>query len=412
MNEVNDINKREFSASIEQLVETDETIELILDGLETTIINQLIEIPESNRSRMYELISSVDINIFILSLRKDKYANYEEFTEDSWISFNLLQMPTDIEILLYDSQFFDEEPKILYIEDLKPIKISDKTKIFTMDSFEESTQEKIKNQIDSIVPYFLKHILVYNVGQGNCNAIMDYCCKPIFFYDFGGGIYNNTKTYPGNYLNPQTIQYNFERNPFVILSHWDWDHMASYLRNEHIKIKDSTWIVPKQNLGISHLKVAIELYNKGNLLVWPNNITKIKTHQIKIQKLNGSDKNNSGLVLTVYIDALKSKAILLPSDANYNLIEKNKENYIGLVATHHGASTHNYLSKIPQAYLNSNKIAFSFGAKNTYNHPNPQSIYSHCTKGWSNVYFTVNGHVCIPNQYLCKCCCYNNGEIQ
>ena len=156
--------------------------------------------------------------------------------------------------------------------------------------------------------------------------------------------------------------------------------MASYLRNEHIKIKDSTWIVPKQNLGISHLKVAIELYNKGNLLVWPNNITKIKTHQIKIQKLNSSDKNNSGLVLTVYIDALKSKAILLPSDANYNLIEKNKENYIGLVATHHGASTHNYLSKIPQAYLNSNKIAFSFGAKYTYNHPYQQSIYSHFTK--------------------------------
>lgn len=115
MNEVNDINKREFSASIEQLVETDETIELILDGLETTIINQLSEITESNSSTMYELISSVDINIFTLSLRKDKYANYEEFTEDSWISFNLLQMPTDTEILLYDNQFFDEKPKILYI---------------------------------------------------------------------------------------------------------------------------------------------------------------------------------------------------------------------------------------------------------------------------------------------------------
>lgn len=82
----------------------------------------------------------------------------------------------------------------------------------------------------------------------------------------------------------------------------------------------------------------------------------------------------------------------MPADANYELINQ-KESYTGLVATHHGASSHNCLNKIPNSMSEAMKIAYSFGYKNSYNHPKMESISKHCLSGWSNVYFTTNGHI-------------------
>ena len=96
---------------------------------------------------------------------------------------------------------------------------------------------------------------------------------------------------------------------------------------------------------------------------------------------------------------------MLPGDANYEFIKK-KRNYVGLVATHHGASSHGCLNKIPKANRNS-KIAYSFGSKNSYHHPKTPSIASHVRKGWSNIYFTINGHISLGNNKINKMPCGN-----
>lgn len=394
-----------FNAYIESVEETEETFELILDGIEADRFNEL------NEANFSDLINSVSVNIFSLSLKKEAYNRLNRLEESNWVSFNLFNSAANTQgdvyqIALYNSVSFDEEPKLSYIDDILPIDIEAKTKIFSMKIFKESNINDIKNLIMKKIPKYIDSVLVYNVGQGNCNAITNHYCFPIIFYDFGGGAYQNTKTYPGNDLNPKKLRLNLSKEPLVILSHWDWDHMVSITKDEHKDIKKSYWIVPKQNIGISHLKVALELYNNDKLLVWPDNENELKTMDLKIQKLNGTNKNNSGLVLTTYLYKDIANAVLLPADANYELIKRQNTNYIGLVATHHGASSHNCLLNMPNPSRNTNKIAFSFGKNNTYNHPKRDSLYEHALKGWSNTYYTVNGHIHFGHYHYNQHCNY------
>ena len=115
--------------------------------------------------------------------------------------------------------------------------------------------------------------------------------------------------------------------------------------------------------------------------------------KLHIQKLSGNDKNNSGLVLTVYLSQHLDQAVLLPGDANYNLIKKYRYRYYGLVATHHGASSHDCLLSMPKPFRDFNKIAFSFGEKDSYKHPKIDSFIEHDINGWTNRFSTVNGHI-------------------
>ena len=149
-----------------------------------------------------------------------------------------------------------------------------------MNVFKQSNLEEIKDLIDKKLPKNIENVLVYNVGQGNCNAITNYRCKPHIFFDFGGGAYQNTRTYPNN------LEFDFSEEPLVILSHWDWDHMASILKSEHADIKKSIWIVPKQQIGITHLKVAVELYNSGKLKDYKATVDKLINGLIEDEQLD------------------------------------------------------------------------------------------------------------------------------
>lgn len=171
--------------------------------------------------------------------------------------------------------------------------------------------------------------------------------------------------------------------------------MVSILKSEHADIKKSTWIAPKQQIGITHLKVAVELYNSGKLKVWPDdeNEELYILKKLYIQKLSDEGKNNSGLVLKVYLAQHLKQAVLLPGDANYKLIKEHDFPYYGLVATHHGASSHDCLLNMPKPYNDSHKIAYSFGQNNSYNHPKLDSLNEHDKNGWINRFFTINGHI-------------------
>ncbi|MDN5069026.1 hypothetical protein [Aliarcobacter butzleri] len=377
---------KKFYAYIEQIEENQESFELILDGIERKVFDEI------NENNVFEILEKVDTNIFSLILKKHIY---KELQDSNWISFSLTNKETEYPINLYDTVFFDEAPEQLFIENIKPIRINGKQKIYSMEIFEEATENAIFNILNTISENKIHNVVVYNVGQGNCNSLTDSSGIPNLYYDFGGGVFQNTKTYPGELLNPNKIKFCYTTNPPVVLSHWDWDHMSSIMKIDNQEIKESNWIVPKQEIGITHLKIAVELYNNHKLIVWPDNLSLVNTNNIELQKLtviDKKDKNNNGLVLTVDLSHICSGCILLPADANYELINQ-KESYTGLVATHHGASSHNCLNKIPNSMSEAMKIAYSFGYKNSYNHPKMESISKHCLSGWSNVYFTTNGHI-------------------
>ncbi|RXK07322.1 ComEC/Rec2 family competence protein [Halarcobacter bivalviorum] len=390
--------EKEFYSYIEQIEENQESFELILDGIERKVFDEI------NENNVFEILEKVNTNIFSLILKKHIY---KELQDSNWISFSLTNKETEYPINLYGSVFFDEEPEQLFIENIKPIRINGKEKIYSMEIFKEASRSTIVKTLDKDIPH---DVVVYNVGQGNCNGIINSSGHPSFYFDFGGGVFQNTKTYPGKYLNPGRIKFCYTDNPTVVLSHWDWDHMSSVWKNEHKDIKKSFWIVPKQQIGISHLKVAVDLYNRGKLLVWPNKLKFLNTNNFQIQKIddhNKKDKNNNGLVLTVNINSKKDDSILLPADANYNLIKK-RIGYIGLIATHHGASTHNCLNKLPRAKKPKNKIAYSFGVRNSFHHPKSISITSHIKKGWDSMYFTFNGHISLVDNIIKTMPCIKN----
>lgn len=380
-----EIVKKSYCAYIESFEDMEDSYELILDGIEASRFEQI------NEENYREEIIGIEENIFVLKLSKVTCEHLRINSGSSWISFTTNDNTVEsYPAELYNSVMFDDNVERINISNIDNIELSDsKAKVFSMNVFKQSNLVEIEDLIEEKLPNYIENVFVYNVGQGNCNAITNYRCIPQIFYDFGGGAYQNTRTYPKN------LEFDFRKEPLVILSHWDWDHMVSILKSEHANIKKSNWIVPKQQIGITHLKVAVELYNSGKLKIWPDDeIDELYIlRKLHIQKLNGSDKNNSGLVLTVFLGKNSEQAVLLPGDANYNLIDKHFYSYYGLVATHHGASSHDCLLNMPKPFRDFNKIAFSFGENNSYNHPKRASLYEHASNGWSNTFYTLNGHI-------------------
>ena len=61
-------------------------------------------------------------------------------------------------------------------------------------------------------------VVVFDVGQGNCNAIVGADGKVLAYYDFG---YSNDGRPPAT---PTRLC--FCDRPMIVLSHWDKDHLS------------------------------------------------------------------------------------------------------------------------------------------------------------------------------------------
>src|SRR5229473_4093727 len=172
------------------------------------------------------------------------------------------------------------------------------------------------------------YLAVYDVGQGNCNALCD--SAPTWYFDFGGGCLWNARTYP------VPLRFCFKYNPPIVLSHWDFDHWFSAAKND--RAKAALWIVPRQTIGPRTWKFAAELYLKGSFRVW-GGIDRVAVPDGEIVRCTGpeSDKNSSGLAAVV---SLKAGTGLLPGDAAYSRIPKCPNTLSALVAMHHGSHKH------------------------------------------------------------------------
>jgi hypothetical protein len=230
-------------------------------------------------------------------------------------------------------------------------------------------------------------IAVYDVGQGNCNALYGSTPAPLLFFDFGGGVLANRDTYP------EEITFCYGHRPPVVLSHWDWDHWASGMRHE--EAQHLTWIVPRQRIGANHARFAANILQHGRLLLWPDHLLSFRKGPLSIYKCTGQGRNHSGLAMFLQDHRERShdRAIgsLLPGDADYSAIpDAYQLGLVGLVATHHGGRMHDKSAPQPRALVG-HSLAFSYGEGNRFDHPYNETVRAYRRVGWEVLGKTAAG---------------------
>jgi beta-lactamase superfamily II metal-dependent hydrolase len=238
----------------------------------------------------------------------------------------------------------------------------------------ETALNDFSNTIRSIRDINEINIVSFNVGQGNATGIFDKELNPILYYDLGGGAYWNKHTYP----NLKTFPLN--KDTFIILSHWDFDHYESIKANpDHYK--GCTIIAPLQETTPSIRKFAASI--ASNLFLIDKDLGRGKNYSfIKLFKCSGQSRNDSGL--GILLDLKKDdniSEILLPGDSQYSYIKLRKE-VDAICVSHHGGKLYNTRSFPTPKERGNGYCVYSYGKDNTYSHPKPDTIQEHINRGW------------------------------
>ena len=189
---------------------------------------------------------------------------------------------------------------------------------------------------------------------------------PTLYFDVGGGTTANARTYPATMR-----RFCVSADPPVVLSHWDWDHWSSALRDR--RLLDRRWIVPRHDgqLGAVHTRLLGELHQRGRLLVWPRGLPSAAGDGILVEQCAGSpsDRNNSGLALVIAGRTNDEGArMLFPGDAAYGHVPSAGGELTSLAVPHHGGRTPS--SQVPRPDgARPGRAVFSYGAGNCYWHP-------------------------------------------
>ncbi|SDX67225.1 hypothetical protein SAMN05518669_1063 [Variovorax sp. YR634] len=238
---------------------------------------------------------------------------------------------------------------------------------------EKSAKSDLKtrlNEIDTV-----GGVVAYDVGQGAAHGALGACYRPSVYIDFGGGVTGNTRTFPKEFKG-----FCFTAEPLIILTHWDWDHWSSALRQK--EALEMTWLAPqlKKPLPIQHA-FAMELAKKGKLYEWPETTTTaFRGKTLVIEKCTGKTSNDSGLAVTVRREGTR-KRFLIPGDASYGHIPSvmTGTRLDGLSMTHHGGVLHDKAYPTPKRGA---AAILSVGATNSHGHPRLGTIDFHLEKKW------------------------------
>ena len=249
-------------------------------------------------------------------------------------------------------------------------------------------EENFQSSIDLLSKLKPGKVDVIDVGQGNMNIIHNEDDDSLIAYDFGGGVLQNSKTWPKKPQLPDVYKVKL-----IILSHWDFDHWGAIKRLSEDEFDHLTqnvnWIAPYQEMGINHLKFALYINRFSRLHIVASYDYSVKKG-LSLKKLNllkslgvipckgkEADRNNSGFAMSLISN---EKKILLPADAGYDFIDSDIEfsSYAGLVASHHGGDS----TGIPPKAEIPAVVAYSFGHGNGYEHPYTWCIAKNVESGW------------------------------
>lgn len=252
-------------------------------------------------------------------------------------------------------------------------------------------------------------VAAYDVGQGNCNAIVDQYEHPRVFFDLGWA--PNFHSYTRPPAQPDFFACDRHAVAPVVLSHWDMDHWSYAIARSEFKPANLTtrhewnpqalkrfWIarVP-QTIAHQIGPLAMSFYREltrvhlfpgiSAMLLWPNDCSRIDFSQGWLEACEPpahlpQDRNNTGIAMFVQPNR-KGPAILMTGDANFPSIPTLRTNIrlglAGMIAPHHGSDITNVpkpLKKGPK------KLVLSVGKENVYGHPKKDAIDAYKALGW------------------------------
>ncbi len=255
----------------------------------------------------------------------------------------------------------------------------------SMDGLSDATEGQISEVLGQVPP--ATAAAVYDVGQGNCCAVLS-GGVPSVYIDFGGGVLRDTKTFPA-----ALESFCLTARPPVILTHWDWDHWSSARR--HPESIESTWIVPRQRpLGAVHSAFLAELIRMDNVLVWPEQLGSVSSGELWIERCTGppSNRNGSGLAVGLEVKRESRLRFLFPGDAAYHLVpsagQDPRPDWTTVVVPHHGGRTRSQL--IPESDgVRAGRLVYSYGRGNAYGHPFPDVRVDHAAD-WASTRNTAD----------------------
>lgn len=334
--------------------------------------------------------------------RQEIISYFQGFEPDAgrqWWMFELSRIPSHgVEVLLYEDLALGAATQAwLTTTKQVPSGIQSVLESFaTLDDLPDAPGSDLQAEFDWVSTGPDASVAVFDVGQGNCNAILNSSGVPALYFDFGRPLSMNAHTTPAAipkfYIGPDVP---------IVLSHWDFDHWGAAKRPKPIRwliaAVSATWIAPRQYLGPMHLSLAAAIVANGRLLVWgrggPSSIAFPNGEAVLCtgpNNLRREERNDSGLALyAIETDSISqglADPVLLPGDAEFCFIPPPASfqtvGLLGLVASHHGGAIG---CSPPHPFRQQSILAMSVGANNTYHHPSPSAIQMYQQVGWSNI---------------------------
>jgi DNA-binding beta-propeller fold protein YncE len=259
-----------------------------------------------------------------------------------------------------------------------------------------------------------RFVVVADIGQGNCNVVMDDDGRPIIYYDMGGGTRGNQFTIP----DPVPVFCLDVAHSLFMVSHWDDDHYAfldAELAAMHlvgIECLAPAQVNPpalaaKRSATSGAVADALAgnlvgvVVQGGNLRLWrdenpaaPSGNYNATQTDFTVIKVTHRDINNTGLALRLRNPANPAQYMLLTGDATFErfqpagvnrptLVHGCDQQCVGLVASHHGSEVGAVLDvPRPDPAVTSHLIAYSFGWGNNFGHPLDNGVSAYEQRGW------------------------------
>ena len=234
---------------------------------------------------------------------------------------------------------------------------------------EESPRPDIEEILNGIAP--VDAVAIYDVGQGAATALLSHGV-PVLYFDLGGSAIGNWRSFPESLR-----QFCMTAKPPVVLSHWDWDHWSSALRD--LRSLERPWILPIQDgsgdLGAVHSRFLAMLRAYGaNIHWWHYGTSAIASPRtgVTLFQAQGPTKsrNESGLALSI---VRPDCGVLLPGDASLQHVCSSSSSLDYLMVPHHGGRTSLGTVPSPKDKWRSH-LVYSYGIGNSYLHPLPRTV--------------------------------------
>ncbi|MBB2701449.1 UNVERIFIED_ORG: hypothetical protein GGI66_006169 [Rhizobium esperanzae] len=330
--------------------------------------------------------------IFILSMLNTDVKRFldDDLREGDWFYVDLGEPHEGAPGDLFYKLFQDPTDRgVITFRKVTPDELDKLRRLAGWEGLIESRQDEIEGALAQLPAP--EAVGIYDVGQGAATALLAANCSPFLYFDFGGAAIANWRNFP-----EPLRHFCFTSDPPVVLSHWDWDHWSSALRDRRA-ITRRTWVAPLQpgagSLGAVHARFIATALNAGTRFFWWGNGTQsiqlTANPVVEIFSALGprTSRNDSGLALRIDTNPIK---VLLPADAAMEFVHSGTAKVDYAVMPHHGGRSS--LLNLPSPHRKTKShIVFSCGVGNSYLHPLADTVKA-WRKNWKhNVHTGLRG---------------------